>query len=183
MYISVAQKLPEIWPETWMYQFCDFCIFCVLVKKIRQFLQNPVFAKIYFLTFLAISPAIFELQRCTIPHFNPLNNSFWPYGEPFCCRANSFWVIRPNVSTIFFRTHFIYLVICKGKYNFGMKFLNFFGYQYWVHLRPCNSVNSYPCKFLLWLSSGNFKKDKKKHYKTSKMYVPGKQEHSSFFII
>ena len=26
--------------------------------------------------FLAISPAIFELQRRTTPHFNPLNNSF-----------------------------------------------------------------------------------------------------------
>ena len=111
--------MPEIWPETWMYQFCDFCIFCVLVKKIRQFLQNPVFAKIYFLTFLAISPAIFELQRCTIPHFNPLNNSFWPYEEPFCCRANSFWVIRPNVSTIFFRTHFmkIYLSFWNNGYR------------------------------------------------------------------
>ena len=108
MYVSVAQKLPEIWPETWMYQFCDFCIFCVLVKKIRQFLQNLVFAKKYFLTFLAISLAIFELQRCTIPHFNPLNNSFWRYGEPFCCRVNSFWVTRPNVSTIFLCSHFIW---------------------------------------------------------------------------
>ena len=106
MYIFVAQKLPEIWPETWMYQFCNFCIFWVLVKKIRQFLQNLVFAKKYFLTFLAISPAIFKLQRCIIPHFNPLNNSFWPYEEQFCCRVNTFWVIRPNVSTIFFYPHF-----------------------------------------------------------------------------
>ena len=102
----LAQKLPELWPETWMYQFCDFCIFWVLVKKIRQFLQNPVFAKKYFLTFLAISPGIFKLQRCTIPHFNPLNNSFWPYEEPFCCAVNRFWVMRPNVSPIFFEPYF-----------------------------------------------------------------------------
>ena len=58
--------------------------------------------KIDTFTFLAISLAIFELQRRTIPHFNPLNNSFWPYGETFFCRVNSFWAILLNVSTIFF---------------------------------------------------------------------------------
>ena len=62
--------------------------------------------KIDTFTFLAISLAIFELQRHTIPHFNPLNNSFWPYGETFFCRVNSFWAILLNVSTIFFGTHF-----------------------------------------------------------------------------
>ena len=58
----------------------------------KYFWQNPEFVKIdefSFLKlkkckngkidtfmFLAISMAIFELQKCAIPHFNPLNNSF-----------------------------------------------------------------------------------------------------------
>ena len=69
-YTSVAQILSEIWPETLIYQFGDFLGF---VKKSSHFLQNPVFAKTCFFRFLAISPAFFELQRRTIPHFNPLN--------------------------------------------------------------------------------------------------------------
>ena len=36
-------------------------------------LQKPENRKIGRFTFLAISPTIFELQRRTIPHFNPLN--------------------------------------------------------------------------------------------------------------
>ena len=72
-YISVAQKLPEIWLETSkniFWQKPDFV-------KIDEFsllkLKKCKNCKIDTLMFLAISPAIFKLQRCTIPHFNPLN--------------------------------------------------------------------------------------------------------------
>ena len=38
-------------------------------------LENPRNHQIHRFTFLAISLTIFELQRRTIPHFNPLNKS------------------------------------------------------------------------------------------------------------
>ena len=102
MYISVAQKLPEIWLETSKQIFLqkpDFVKIDEFSLLKRKKYKNR---KIDTFTFLAISLAIFELQRRTIPHFNPLNNSFWPYEGPFCCRANSFWAIWPNVRPIFF---------------------------------------------------------------------------------
>ena len=106
MYISVAQKLPEIWLETSKNSFWQKPDFV----KINEFsllkLKKCKNRKIDTFTFLAISLAIFELQRRTIPHFNPLNNSFWPYEGPFCCRANSFWAIWPNVRPIFFQSYF-----------------------------------------------------------------------------
>ena len=73
LYVSVAQKLPEIWLKSQRYQYCDFC---VLVKKIHNFLQKRKNCKIGNFMLSAISQAIFELQRRTIPHFNPLNKSF-----------------------------------------------------------------------------------------------------------
>ncbi len=45
--------------------------FYAFVKKIRQFLQNNT--KIDNFMFLPKSPEIFELERCTIPHFIPPN--------------------------------------------------------------------------------------------------------------
>ena len=108
MYISVAQKLPSIWLETSKNSFWQKPDFV----KINEFsllkLKKCKNRKIDTFLFLAISLAILELQRRTIPHFNPQNNSFWPYEEQLCCRVNRFWVIRPNVSTIFFGTHFMY---------------------------------------------------------------------------
>ena len=95
-----------------MVRLCSSKIARVMARSMKKnltnlFLQILVFWQIYFFMLLAISLAIFELQRRTIPHFNPLNNSFWPYKEPFCCRVNSFWVLRPNVSPIFFEPYFI----------------------------------------------------------------------------
>ena len=102
MYISVAQKLPEIWLKTSKNNFWQKPDYV----KINEFsllkLRKCKNRKIDTFTFLAISLTIFELQWHTIPHFNPLNNSFWPYGETFFCRVNSFWAILLNVSTIFF---------------------------------------------------------------------------------
>ena len=90
-----------------MVRLCSSKIARVMARSMKKnltnlFLQILVFWQIYFFMLLAISLAIFELQRRTIPHFNPLNNSFWPYEGPFCCRANSFWAIWPNVRPIFF---------------------------------------------------------------------------------
>ena len=88
--------MSEIWPKTWIYQFSDFWVF---VKKNRHFLQNSVFAKTDFFAFLAISPAFFELQRRTIPHFNPLNKSFWPLESKIVCRYLIF--VYSKVTTTF----------------------------------------------------------------------------------
>ena len=90
-----------------MVRLCSSKIARVMARSMKKnltnlFLQILVFWQIFFFMLLAISLAIFELQRRTIPHFNPLNNSFWPYEGPFCCRANSFWAIWPNVRPIFF---------------------------------------------------------------------------------
>ena len=100
--------MPEIWLETSKNSFWQKPDFV----KINEFsllkLKKCKNRKIDTFMFLAISLAIFELQRRTIPHFNPHNNSFWPYEEQFCCRVNRFWVIRPNVSTIFFHHTLLY---------------------------------------------------------------------------
>ena len=94
--------MPEIWLEMSKNSFWQKLDFV----KIKEFsllkLKNCKNCKIYTFMFLAISLVIFELQRRTIPHFNPLNNSFWLYEEQFYCRFNTFWVLLPNVSTIFF---------------------------------------------------------------------------------
>ena len=106
LYISVAQKLPKIRLETSkniFWQKPDFVkIDEFSLLKLKKYKNRKIDA----FMLLAISLAIFELQRRTIPHFNPHNNSFWPYEEQFCCRVNRFWVIRPNVSPIFFGPYF-----------------------------------------------------------------------------
>ena len=98
MYASVPQKLSEIWPETWMYQFVDFCDF---VKKTRHFLQNTVLDKKLVFRFLAISPAIFDLQRHTISHFNPLNISFWPCFITFSAKMDIWWDTKRRKCLVF----------------------------------------------------------------------------------
>ena len=110
MYISVAEKLPEIWLETSKNSFWQKPDFVKIKKFSLLKLKKCKNRKIDTFMFLAISLAI-ELQRRTIPHSNPHNNSFWPYEEQFCCRVNRFWVIRPNVSTIFF-THTLSHRLC-----------------------------------------------------------------------
>ena len=76
LYISVAQKLPEIWLEMSKNSFWQKPDFV----KINEFsllkLKKCKNRKIDTFLFLAISLAILELQRRTIPHFNPQNNSF-----------------------------------------------------------------------------------------------------------
>ena len=74
--MSVAQKLLEIWLETSKNSFWQKPDFV----KINEFsllkLKKCKNRKIDTFMFLAISLAIFELQRRTIPHFNAHNNSF-----------------------------------------------------------------------------------------------------------
>ena len=73
LYASVGQKLPEIWVETRKQVFCPKPYF---VKNDEFSLQNRKNRQIDTFTFLAISLAIFELQKRTISRFNPLNISF-----------------------------------------------------------------------------------------------------------
>ena len=52
-----------------------FSNFCVFVKKLRNHyteLQKMLKFKNWHLLFLIIFPILFELQRCTVPHFKAL---------------------------------------------------------------------------------------------------------------
>ena len=112
MYISVAQKMPEIWQETRKNKFWQKLHF---VKNYDFSLQNPRNHQIHRFTFLAISLTIFELQRRTIPHFNPLNKSIWPLGHNIFPRVHPFWAIRQNIVTGFFLVRFYHLKQSKNS--------------------------------------------------------------------
>ena len=96
----------EIWLETSNNIFWKKKYFVKIYEFSLLKLKKYKNRKIDAFMLLAISLAIFELQRRIISHFNPHNNSFWPYEKQFYCRVNRFWVIRPNVITIFFYPHF-----------------------------------------------------------------------------
>ena len=115
LYVSVAYKLPEIWLETSKNIFWQKPDFVRIDEFSLLKLKKCKNRKIDTFAFLAISLAIFELQRHTIPHFDPLNNSFWPYGETFFSRVNSFWAILLNVSTIFLVTLYLSDYSCLNK--------------------------------------------------------------------
>ena len=95
-------KIARYMARNFNVSILQFGHFLSFSKENSSIFTESGFCQKYFLMFLSISRAIFEVQRRTIPHFYPLNNSFWPYEEQFCCRVNRFWVIRPNVSTIFY---------------------------------------------------------------------------------
>ena len=102
--------MPEIWLETsknCFWQKPDFV-------KINEFsllkLKKCKNRKIDTFTVLAISLAMFELQRRTIPHFNPLNKSIWPLGNNFLSRVDCFWVIRQKVCAFFTQTLYTYTI-------------------------------------------------------------------------
>ena len=98
--------MPEIWLETSKNSFWQKPDFV----KINEFsllkLKKCKNRKIDTFTFLAISLAIFELQRRTIPHFDHLNNSFSPFEKHFCSNVHRFWAIQPKISSISFCSHF-----------------------------------------------------------------------------
>ena len=89
-----------------MYQFGYFCDF---VKKTRHFLQNTVLDKKLVFWFLAISLAIFDLQRRTISHFNPLNISFWPFFITFSAKMDIWWDTKRRKCLVFFFPDFTIL--------------------------------------------------------------------------
>ena len=91
--------MPEICYKT---ECINFSTFGVFVKEIRYFLQNAFFVKTLFITFLAVSQAIFELQRFTIPHFNPCNKLLWPQERQICSSVVSFRAILQNICKLFF---------------------------------------------------------------------------------
>ena len=68
---------------------------------------------------LAISRTVFELQRRTIPHFNPLNKSFWPFEMHFHPRSYRFSDILQNMCPIVFAPDFsTFLCVREGKKTF-----------------------------------------------------------------
>ena len=65
---------------------------------------------------LAISRTVFELQRRTIPHFNPLKKSFWPFEMHFHPRSYRFSDILQNMCPIVFAPDFsTFLCVREGK--------------------------------------------------------------------
>ena len=68
---------------------------------------------------LAISRTIFELQRRTIPHFNPLKKSFWSFEMHFHPRSYRFSDILQNMCPIVFAPDFsTFLCVREGKKTF-----------------------------------------------------------------
>ena len=59
--------------------------------------------KLHFLFFI-ISPILFELQRCTIPHFKALDKLFWPLAWVLTVGAITFVLLR-KMSVYFFSWH------------------------------------------------------------------------------
>ena len=56
----------------------EILTFWLFVKIDEVSIQNRENSKIDTFLCLAISRELIELQRCTIPHFNPWNKLFWP---------------------------------------------------------------------------------------------------------
>ena len=89
--------------------------FDVLVKKINHFLQKHKIYEVDNFMFLAISLAIFELKRCTIPHFNPINKLIWPLEMQICSRVDTFWAMTQNVCLLFFPQTLAYAMLSDMK--------------------------------------------------------------------
>ena len=96
--------MPEIWLETSKNSFWQKTDFEKIIEFSLLKLRKCKNRKIDTFAFLAISPTISKLHRRTVPHSNSLNNSFWPYGEQFCSKVNSFRAMIQNVCLLFF-TH------------------------------------------------------------------------------
>ena len=138
MYVSVAQKMPEIWQETWKNKFWQKTYF---VKNDDFPLQKPKNHQIDRFTFLTISLIIFELQRRTIPHFNPLNKLIWPLENRIFSKLNPFWVIRQNKVSEFFLVR-LYIYFPHSSSNNRMVH---YVMLFWCWLRKKNTFKCLYC--------------------------------------
>lgn len=71
------------------------------------FLQNRWFLRNIFFIILVVSQELFDLQRLTIPHFNPLKELITPLLQCDCFKIGHFWNIRRNIFPNFFYPYFI----------------------------------------------------------------------------
>ena len=101
----------------------------------KFFLRNRGFLRNVFLIFLVISQELFDLQRRTIPHFNPLKELITPLLQCDCCKIGHFWDIRRNIFPIFF-TH-----------TLKRKFWNLIT---WLHLSLPPNITMTTTLQLLW---------------------------------
>ena len=67
-------------------------------KKVRK----CIFTKVKMSITSVISQTLFELQRRTIPHFDPYEQYFWPSELIFSSRMDSFCAILQNLCKLFF---------------------------------------------------------------------------------
>ena len=56
--------------------------------------------------FFALSPKVYELQRCIIPHFKALDLSFWHFRVNFGSRIEDFSTIKQQMCLICFGSDF-----------------------------------------------------------------------------
>ena len=71
--------------------------------------KNWHFLKKQFFSFLIISPVIFDLQKCTIPHIKALTIQFWPYFIHFIARMGIWWAMKPRKCPVFFSPDFTFI--------------------------------------------------------------------------
>ena len=67
----------------------------------KFFLRNRLFFRNIFLIFLVISQKLFDSQRHTIPHFNPLKELIRHLLKSNCRRILHFWGMRKNICPLF----------------------------------------------------------------------------------
>ena len=88
-------------------------------RKIRQILQNSKNWRNNIFMFIDVSPKIFELQRCTIPHFKAWNKLIWPFVIHFSTKSDISWSAEQNTCPILFAPDFRYSVLWK-KYTINL---------------------------------------------------------------
>ena len=81
---------------------CHFLNFHVFINEFAIFLQKHEIWEINIFIFFVISPELFDLQKCTIRHFNPWNISIWPIEVHFVRKCYGFWARKPQSCLLFF---------------------------------------------------------------------------------
>ena len=69
--------------------------------------------KIQFYGFFKISLVIFDLQRCTVPHFKALDISLWSFVIIFSAKINIWWTVMFRTCPLFFTQ----TLVCHQKLN------------------------------------------------------------------
>ena len=102
----------------------QFSKFRSFVKKWQNHyakLQKMWKSKKLHFSFFTISPILFKLQRCTIPHFKALDKLFWPLAWVLTVGAITFVLLR-KMSVYFFSWHTLVILQNSSHTNFFCNF-------------------------------------------------------------